>query len=202
MKEFDKKEMPFEGHIYIQPRQSGKTTMLINDIIDDENSCLIVRDNQTKIYIKDQVRRSVNFDKKIYTDIMTRVIQINIIDPLTVKIRSYDTIYIDDYFFFSQEYKKRVSMLLEVTRPKRVIVRSTSDRKYPQQLVKWMRGIRYIGLPIYTLDKKWTEQEDVTELWNNILTDPCFEIHTWHADHKKHLNKEDFEVQIMGEVFI
>jgi len=183
-----------EGHIHIQPRQSGKTTTIINSFLEHpENTIIIVNNYDMFTHIKRQLMKYNNYNECVFVPN----------DYFYEKMlhKEIKRILIDDYLFFDYKKKIIVKKLIYFLNLESCSIYTTPNRKYNSDDIKYIRFIKKYRIPYKIINKKWCDNETIKELWINLLTDPTFKIHEWKEEERMCLKKEEFETEILGELY-
>jgi hypothetical protein len=181
----------FKGHIYVQPRQSGKTRRLVCQLKNDENSIMIVH-NENAVY---SLRDCPNNDRIFSVGGLIRKIdQWGVMYDITwIK-----TILIDGYLFYHNEQKDAINRILWIfSSVESVIVKTTSGILYNENIVKLVRFCNVNMIPLKYLNQT---ECDIT-MYNNLLTDPRFTIHQLHEGFREYLPQEQYKTEIRGELY-
>lgn len=180
--------------IYIQPRQTGKTTRAIFEYLKNPKSTIIVTHNQNMVQHIQSIVYGFNNHLMVYKH--------NIItEDQFIKSRgafkSYDTFIFDEYMFL--KHKKEVYELVYQLMPNNIVAYSTSNKKYNKKIIDFIKVSKENNTPIELT-------KEVTELYYNFITDPDTILHdnlsSTNERCKVILHPEQYEVEIENKYLI
>lgn len=183
-----------DGHIYIQPRITGKTTKIIKKFLKDMDTTIVIVKSYSE---RDRIKRGLKSAGVTYR--FEHIFSANSEIFEKLRCRKVKRILIDDYLFFNNIQQQEIEKVLMFMNPEKVLVYTTSDQKYDFDTIKYMRIIRKNNFPSYIIDREWSNKMD--DLWSNLLTDPNFKIHEWREEQRFMLPKEFFDTEILGELY-
>jgi len=179
-----------EGHIYIQPRRSGKTTSLLEMMGDGDILITVVKNFPMPM-------------RKGYINIVTPREFTHMTDGLiNSRLNKPYNLLIDEWFHYSDNVKKDIHNIINTHLFGDIIIKSTSDKLYNRTVIDMLRMLKSIKDPSLS----FTDIEDeyiknFKDEYNSILSDPRFTIHEWCDFYKKELSKLNYNIEILGEVF-
>lgn len=183
--------------LHIQPRQSGKTTkiieMFLNDLRQGKESIIIVPILFHKKHIFDQITEIIGHrPKKIMSKIKIR--SVNSLKEDDFIGTTLDNVYIDEALFCNKyklwEAYKNIFLFWDCN----IIAYSTSDRLYSEELITLTKLLKFN--PYLEKYIRVDTLEEIEEhYWENIITED-FEIIT-----HKCLPEDKFRTECMGEFY-
>ena len=182
--------------LYIQPRQSGKTTDLIESFnCRVVNNLLIVN----SLHMKHNMLSNF-FDNRFESQILTVP---QVCDPRRWRGIEFDVkrIFVDEYLFFSEHDKKELYTFYQKCRKHCVQweIRTTSNMLYNRNLLDLANEIKHAPNPEIILDKLQLDVKNEIEryYWYNFLTEPDFNI---IRESKNNLKLDQYRLEILGEL--
>jgi hypothetical protein len=174
--------------IYIQPRQTGKTTRAIFEYLKNPKSTIIVTHSQSMVQHIQSILYGFSNSLMVYKDNIITEVQF-IKSRGTFK--SYGTFIFDEYMFF--KHKKEVYELVYQLMPNNIVAYSTSNKKYDKKTIDFIKSSKEYNTPIELT-------KEVTELYYNFITDPDTILHdnisSTNERCKVILHPEQYEVEI------
>lgn len=175
---------------YIQPRQTGKTSELINKVKNDKRSALLIVPNT---YTR---RHILHKECSIYN----HVISVSDLIKENLKgLKGYDTVCVDEYLFL----RKDVIAFLNTKLPlhfSKIIIKTTSNKLYDKRMFEFVRAYRKLSNPPkLSFPCMNFEQDQFFELYYNLLTHP--KTNLWKFDYLQTISEEKYKTEILGELF-
>ncbi len=155
--------------MFIQPRQSGKTTAVILKYLKKPNGTLIVTVNYNSAnHIKGELQSLGIVNSNVSHETLFSG------GVFSAGVRGASTIILDEYMYFTK--KKAIYELIHKLNPENLLIYSTSDKKYNRNMVELIRKHKETGEPIG--DEKFLKdnKKEIDDLYYNFLTDPDVQI--------------------------
>lgn len=183
----------------VKPRQTGKTTDLINKAISYANEgkrvLFIVASEKDKSYLY----------PKMY--LLTHKIFMATQDLKEDDILGsfFNVVIIDEYLYFSERNQSRIYNILEYLRYSDIDIHisSTSRKLIDKNMFDLVKEIKKSNLKLGILYKNLSvdKREEFDYLYNNLITEPDFQLDCSFDIQDYYLNKEQFEIEILGRLF-
>jgi len=174
----------YSGKIVIASRVSGKTTKILSSF-DSEKDLLIV---YNKNYIKELV------DVKSFIKVIGSSDDFNKVMGFSI-----DTLYIDEYLFFPNNFKLSIRKFIDTAKINKVIVMTTPDKFYDKKVIDFIRVMN--GNNLQHLFKDYLSYDFIQkykDYFYNLLTDPNLSIESYYDSMKSSIGKEAFEREYLG----
>lgn len=205
--------MTVNNQFYIDCRQSGKTTKLVNEFIDSVQegkevfffcSNRAMCDNVKRLVQSklDGSQRSlgrfdvVNMNRWIRTpthDLLLR-------QP-HVKDEESHRVFVDEYFFFTEEQKKLLhSMFTGCLRKAEWVVRTTSNKFYRRDVLDLVKHVKEHKFPLSKVLPFISDEdmEAINEMNYLLISEPSFRIIARQLEMEKHMSRDQFEIEMLG----
>jgi hypothetical protein len=156
-----------EKIIYIQPRQTGKTTMGMFEYLKSPDSTLIITLNNSTV---DHLIRSIRpiLSGRLNMNITTEHQFLMVGDAKKYR-HTIKTIILDEYMFFKN--KEKMYNTINELNPERLLIYSTSDKTYSKKIIDLIKHSKANDLEVINTTKEFHE------LYYNFITDPDSVIH-------------------------
>jgi hypothetical protein len=190
----------------IRPRQTGKTTELIEAFLKDPSTALFITHNR---HMKQHVIRMIReihpymadqqfWDKKVLCP--AELNDLRRTAGTRAGIEEYEErIFVDEYLFFRKECKRALSEFKSRFPGAKWCIKTTSDRKYDMKLIDMVRCIKSTQYPDQILN--WLKAEyqiEIVEqgLWDNLLTDPDIPL---PKDNRSQYSESQYMLYVAGQ---
>jgi hypothetical protein len=175
-----------EKHLYIQPRQTGKTTKLIEDfLLDPHNSIIVVISNTMRKVLIDKLLSLTDLNNEIKNEkfLFKRIISVdNLLSArYTHGIGTIKHILFDEYFFIKN--KVGVYRTIQSLRLEKLSLYSTADKEYKESLIKIVKHFKKYNIPLIL------DYPELVEYHHNFITDDDIIIHEYKLS-------EDYETKM------
>ena len=203
------------NEFYIDCRQSGKTTKLVDQFIEAVSAGHDVYFFCANRFMCDNVKRMVQ--QKITKEMRSvgrfDIVNINhwirtpnedLYQRLQRNRSKYENethVFVDEYFFYGTEKLKVLYKLYrEPLRKANWVIRSTSNKFYRKDILELVRTVKEYGFPLGKL-LPFINDEDmalIDEMSYLLLSEPGFKIIARQVEMEKNLTKEQFEIEMLG----
>lgn len=186
----------------ILPRQSGKTTELIN-LYSDLNGVSIIP--SYFITMNSQMKREVIKRMQWIGAVFTPDEFINMVETKSYINPSCYNLFIDEYLFFDEQHQSRIYEISEDVVIDTVYIKTTSNKLHNNFMFNLVKKLKVIS------DEEITDfcfkslndsnrKKEFRYLYNNFLTDSKTKLYIKYNEWNKMMPKESFELSI-GKFF-
>lgn len=166
---------------YIMPRQSGKTTSIIEEFLKDPYNTYVMTDNQLKINgIIRRIKSEYPEESKKITGALFRR-QFKICDSYSLRGHSVNKILLDDYLLWTEKQRELLNFNMgALTKDAQIITYTTSSTLYNKKIYLSVKKLKEKGESVFELANSLNEilRKEALDLYNNLLTEPFTTIIT------------------------
>jgi hypothetical protein len=186
--------------IYIQPRQSGKTSFLINEFCNSPKSerpiLLFANNNMVDNAIRNFKIGSISHKNKFQTPAN--------LSNLRHGESKFDTVYIDEYLFMSVDAQREIyEHCVKNPNVKTIVSWTTSNKLYDLDILNSFKNWK-------SIHPKFFREFDIgvkpmtpefSALYHSLLTEPSCEVIQVKPAARMSLTDEQYKTEYLGEIW-